>query len=61
MSLAAKFIGKALKFSLGTTAMKATITDATEITSATNASKAIDGLKKNIKTGSNYLILVIKQ
>jgi hypothetical protein len=61
MSLAAKFIGKVLKFNLGATAMKSTITDATEITSATNANKAIDGLKKNIKAGSSYLILVIKQ
>jgi hypothetical protein len=61
MSLASRFIGKPMKFTLGGTAMNATITDATEITPATNANKALDAMKKSIKANETYLVVVIKQ
>jgi hypothetical protein len=54
-------IGKSIQSGLDASLLKSSISAAVEITSHTNTSKAIADVSKSIRSGQNYLILVIKQ
>jgi hypothetical protein len=61
MAFIDSIVGKSVQSGLNTTLLKSPISAAFEITSHTNTSKAIADVSKSIRSGQNYLILVIKQ
>jgi hypothetical protein len=61
MGLVSSLIGKSVQSGLDASLLKSTISAAIEITPHTNTSKAIADVSKSIRSGQNYLILIIKQ
>jgi hypothetical protein len=61
MAIISSIIGKSVQSGLDASLLKSTISAAVEITPHTNISKAIADVSKSIRSGQNYVVLVIKQ